>query len=165
MDKKTNKYTSGDIQNECLQVMALHILRQVGSSIRNNGVYTIMADECTDVANKEQFAICIRWVDETLTDHEDVIGLRQVETIDANCLVDAIKDVLLRMSLKLSDCRGQCYDGASNMTGSKHGVATQLQSVEPRAVLTHCYGHALNLAVGDAMKESKSVSGCSRLGF
>ena len=27
MDKKTNKYTSADIQNECLQVMALHILR------------------------------------------------------------------------------------------------------------------------------------------
>ena len=54
-----------------------------------------MADECTDVSNKEQFTVCIRWVDETLTDHEDVIGLRHVEKIDANCLADAIKDVLL----------------------------------------------------------------------
>ena len=95
MDKKTKNYTSADIQNECLQVMALHILQQVGSSICNNGVYTVMADECRDVSYKEQFTVCIRWVDETLTDHEDVIGLRHVETIDANCLVDAIKDVLL----------------------------------------------------------------------
>ena len=72
MDKKTNKYTSADIQNECLQVMALHILRHIGSSIRNNGVYTVMADECTDASNKEQFIVCIRWVDKTLIDHEDV---------------------------------------------------------------------------------------------
>lgn len=51
--------------------------------------------------------------------------------------------------------RGQCYDGASNMTGSMHGVATQLLAEEPRAIPTHCYGHALNLAVADAMKQSK----------
>ena len=41
------------------------------------------------------------------------------------------------------------------MVGSRNNVATQLASKEKRAVLTHCYGHALNLAVGDAMKQSK----------
>ena len=41
------------------------------------------------------------------------------------------------------------------MAGSKHGVAAQLHAEEPRALLTHCYGHALNLAVVDAMKQSK----------
>ena len=75
--------------------MSLHILQQVGSSIRNNGAFTIMADECTDISNMEQFTVCIRWVDEMLIDHEDVIGLRYIETIDANCLVEAIKGVLL----------------------------------------------------------------------
>ena len=112
-------------------------------------------DECTDVANKEQFAVCIRWVDETLTDHEDVIGLYNVGTIDADTLTAAIHDVLLCMGLKMSQYHGQCYDGASNMAGSKNGVATQLLAEEPCALLTHCYGHALNLAVGDAMKKSK----------
>lgn len=34
MEKKTNKYTSGDIQNECLQVMALYILRQTGQTLQ-----------------------------------------------------------------------------------------------------------------------------------
>ena len=114
--------------------------------------FTVMADECTDVANKEQFVVCIHWVDETLTDHEDVIGVYNVGTIDANTLTAAIHDVLLCMSLKMSQCRGQCYDGASNMAGSKRDVAAQLLAEEPRALLTHCYGHALNLAVGDAIK-------------
>ena len=49
-------------------------------------------------------------------------------------------------------CCGQCYDGIFNMIGCKNGVATQLLAMEKRAALTHCYGHALNLAVGDSMK-------------
>ena len=44
------------------------------------------------------------------------------------------------------------YDGASRMKGAKSGVATQLLKDEPRAVYLHCYGHALNLAVGDRVK-------------
>ena len=34
-----------------------------------------MADECTDVANKEQFNICIRWINQNLEGHEYFIGL------------------------------------------------------------------------------------------
>ena len=79
-----------------------------------------------------------------------------METIDANSLFSTIEDVLLRMNLSLAQCRGQCYDGASNMVGCRNGVATQLASKEKRTVLTHCYGHALNLAVGHAMKQSKA---------
>ena len=155
MEKKTDKYMSSDIQNECLQIMALSILRQISANIIRNGFFTIMADECTDIANKEQFVVCIRWVDETLTDHEDVIGVYNVDTIDASTLTTAIRDVLLRMNLKMSQCRGQCYDGASNMIGSKNGVAARLLADEPHALLTHCYGHALNLAVADAIKQYK----------
>ena len=41
------------------------------------------------------------------------------------------------------------------MVGCRKGIATQLASKEKRAVLTYCYGHALNFAAGDAMKQSK----------
>ena len=58
------------------------------------------------------------------------------------------------LNLTLTNCRGQWYDGASNMTGSKGGVSTQLSKEEPRALYTHCYGHALNLAVSDMMKKN-----------
>ena len=52
-------------------------------------------------------------------------------------------------------CRGQCYDGASNMSGVKNSVAAQITSTEKRAVYIHCYGHALNLAVSYTAKQSK----------
>ena len=57
--------------------------------------------------------------------------------------------------VSIAQCRGQCYDGASNMVGCRKGVATQLARKEKRAVLTHCYAHALNLVVGDSLKQSK----------
>ena len=63
------------------------------------------------------------------------------------------------MDLSISNCRGQCYDGASNMSGVRRGVATQFLTEEPRALYNHCYGHALNLAIGDTIKQVKLLRG------
>ena len=57
------------------------------------------------------------------------------------------------MNLPISSCRVQCYDGASNMSGSRRGTAIQFLAIEPRALYNHCYGHALNLAVGDTIEQ------------
>ncbi len=54
LQRKTNKYTSHDIQNEILKVMSLHILRDVVLLIRSAPFFSIMVDETTDVSNKEQ---------------------------------------------------------------------------------------------------------------
>ncbi len=156
MQKSTNKYTSNVVQNECLELMALSVLRKIGQSMHAaiQPYFSVLADECTDCSNTEQFTICIRWVDNDLNVHEEFLGLHKVATIDAESLVRTVKDVLLRFNLKMSDCRGQCYDGASNMSGARKGVATQLTAEESRALYTHCYGHALNLAVSDTIKKS-----------
>ena len=41
------------------------------------------------------------------------------------------------------------------MSGVRRGVATQFLTEEPRALYNHCYGHALNLAIGDTIKQVK----------
>lgn len=82
------------------------------------------------------------------------MGLYHCPDITANTLVQVIKDVLLRFNLDISRCRGQCYDGGSNMAGSRNGVKAQILE-EPRALFTHCYGHALSLSVGDTVKRIK----------
>ncbi len=58
LQRKTNKYTSHDIQNEILKVMSLHILRDVVLLIRSAPFFSIMVDETTDVSNKEQVVLC-----------------------------------------------------------------------------------------------------------
>ena len=39
-----------------------HGITDSQENICNSSCFSIMADECSDVSNKEQFTICIRWV-------------------------------------------------------------------------------------------------------
>ena len=97
-------------------------------------------------------------MDSALSVHEEFVGMYKTESIDATALVEIIYDTLLRFSIKLTLCRGQCYDGASVMRDIKTGVAKRISDKEHRAVFTHCYGHALNLAVGDTVKQSEVIN-------
>lgn len=90
----------------------------------------------TDCDNIEQVVLVIRSVNDNFTLTKDFIGSCRTESIASSSLVRIIKDVLLCMNLKLKYCRGQCYDGASNMTGTRSGAAKQLTDEDPRAVLT-----------------------------
>ena len=75
--------------------MGLNTLRVVGKNVWDDAVcFSIMADECTDIANKEQFTICLRWVGRDLEDHENFTGLYQVNSITADSLIFHIKDAL-----------------------------------------------------------------------
>ena len=74
-----------------LAAVALHILREVSHNIAGSHCFSIMADECTDCLNKEQFTINLRWVDQNLNVHEEFIGLYQVSAIDADSLVSPSK--------------------------------------------------------------------------
>ena len=62
------------------------------------------------------------------------------------------KDVLIRMNLSINKLRGQCYDGASAMKDHRNGVAKLISQIEPRAVFILCYGHSINLAASDTLK-------------
>ena len=75
--------------------MALHILHDVSKNTAKASCYSVMADKCTDCSNKEQFTVNIWWVDKQLNEYENYIGLYKVDTIDADSLVFAIRDVLL----------------------------------------------------------------------
>ncbi len=149
--KKADKYTSPEIQNELLTLMSRAILRVVAGHLQQAEFFTIMADECVDCGNNEQLVVCFRYVDD-LDVNEEFVGLHQIPNIAADTIVAALQDPLLRLNLKLSRCRGQCYDGASNMTGRKNGVKSQILRQEPRALFMHCYGHTLSLSVADTVK-------------
>ena len=109
--RKTDEYTSHDMQNELPKVMALSVLREVAGCINKSTFFCVMCDECTDASNREQVVTCIRWINANLEPQEDFIGLYKVDDICASTIVAIIQDTLVRMNLSLSKCQGQCYDG------------------------------------------------------
>ena len=158
LEKKRDKYTSHDIQNEVISIMANSVIRDLVSDIRQGGFFSIICDEYTDMSNKEQLTMCIRWVDKHLDAHEDFLGFFHIPDISAQTIVSAIKDALMRLQLSLTNCRGQCYDGASNILGHKSGVAKRIQDLQPKAHATHCHGHSLSLSVKDTTNNCKLLS-------
>lgn len=53
---------------------------------------------------------------------------------------------------------GQCYDGASAMSGKRSGLKTLIQQQNPKAVYVHCYAHTLSLAMNDVFKLQPKMS-------
>ena len=95
-----------------------------------------MAHKVTDSSNLEQLVLCFRRVDSHLYIHEDFVGIHAIQNIKSDAIVVAVKDVLTRFNIPLSNC-GQCHDEASNMTGAKKGGANQILEESSLAFLTH----------------------------
>ena len=163
--KSGYKYTHSDVQNEILNIMANLTLQEKLKVIQERQFFSIIGDEGTDVSNKEQLSFCLRTVDENLDPFEDFIGFYELENIKSNTIVRVIKDILIRLNLSLENCRGQTYDGASNMMGKKSGVSTQIFAEQPKAIAIHCQGHSLSLSVKsltnecDILRDTLSVVG------
>ena len=65
-----------------------------------------MADEGTDISNLEK-PFCARTVYNDLNVGEDFLGFYEVDNIKSETVVKTIKDILMRCSFSLDDCRGQ----------------------------------------------------------
>lgn len=89
---------------------------------------------------------------------EYFVGFYEVPVTDAETLFAVIKDIFLRYQFQFNRCRGQCYDGAYNMSGAITGLQTRVRETEPRALYTHCAGHNLNLVSQDAMKNIPEIA-------
>ena len=83
---------------------------------------------------------------------ERLLDFVQVERITGRELASAILHCLRTWGLPLCNLRGQCYDGASNLAGSRSGCSAIVEQQAPMALYTHCASHRLNLAVVSACK-------------
>ncbi len=92
LKRKSDKYTSPQIQNELLKVMATTIVRNISNSIQINRYFSIMADEVTDSSNKEQVVVCFRCINKDFEPHEEFVGLYQVDSIKSNTIFEILKD-------------------------------------------------------------------------
>ena len=143
------EYISPEIVNEIISAMGQRVLRTILADVSMALWYSIIVDEATDVCHNEQMSFSVRWVDNSYDIHEDTLGLIQLPNTKAETIFSAIKDVLIRCSLPHSQCRGQAYDGASNMSGIKSGVQALFKSEANRALYVHCLAQSLNLCLKD----------------
>lgn len=103
-------------------------------------------DETTDVAGKEQATIIIRHVKDGNI-HEDFVTFVHATDLSGQGLATLLIDTVHRMGLKMSNCRGLGFNGASSMMGKFKGCAAIVAKDYPMAKVVHCFNHRLNLVL------------------
>ena len=100
---KENKYMSPEIVNEQITMMGLSVLRTLLSNIKmvTPSWYSIIADEATDVANREQLNLSLRWVNVKYEISEDPVGLVCLPNTTADTITQVLKDLLIQCDLFL----------------------------------------------------------------
>ncbi len=149
MCPRNARYTSKTIQNELLTVAGNKIRTDILEEVKSAKFYSIIADEVTDVSNKEEWSLVIRYIHDGQI-REVFVDFLQVERITGKFLGNAILKWLRNHSISPADMRGQCYDGASNMSGARSGAKAVVQKDAPKAMYIHCAAHRLNLSIVSA---------------
>lgn len=63
----------------------------------------------------------------------------------AKNLADTVVDFLNENNIPLSNCRGQCYDNSSNMSGCYTLLQARIRELNKFTIYVPCAGHSLNL--------------------
>jgi hypothetical protein len=119
----------------------------MSADVKENCMYSIICDECSDASNKEQLSLSIRYVRDDQV-RESFMGFYELaEGVTGKAIACAIEAALEECNLDPLYIRGQSYDGASNMAGKYKGCARIFQQKYPLAAYSHCCSHVLNLVV------------------
>jgi hypothetical protein len=155
--RKERSYSSPEIQNEILLLMAHHLLRDLLSRVRRCLPFAIMVDGTQDCRSLEQESICVRYVDENLKPQEVFVGLFMTDSTSGDAMKKLIVDALIRLELPLLSLRGQTFDGAANMAGIRNGAQALIREDNPLAIFVHCGSHCTNLVAQSSCDASTVV--------
>ena len=112
------------------------------------------------LSNSELMNIIVRYVTAFGFIREAAVGLIKVDIIAAANLCSVVDVRLKESRLSVNDIAGQCYDGASNISGHTSGLQARLKDLSIRKpIFVHYWAHVLNLVLLDTCKQ---VSACPR---
>ncbi|XP_068739132.1 zinc finger MYM-type protein 1-like [Montipora capricornis] len=144
------QWTSPTIQNELLQIFPDLIIELICKDVRESRWYGIIIDETSDISRDEQVSFCLSYLANG-TKKEAFVGFHATKTTDGEALYKLVKEVMNDLQLELQNIVGECFDGASNMSGVNKGLSARMKECSPLAIYVHCYGHLLNLALQDTL--------------
>ena len=149
------QWTSWDIQNELLDIMSDLVRQRIVSEV-GKSKFSVIMDETADITKTEQVSICLSFVYKGVK-KESFIGFFDTKKTDAQTLLDLLKNAIESLNLDMASIVGECFDGASNMSGCEAGLQTLMKEFSPFSLYVHCYAHRLNLALNDSLSSVKCL--------
>lgn len=95
--------TSAQIQNELISSCGNIIKVMIADAVHKAGIFSLLADETTDVSTKEQLALGVRYVVNKDEVREDFIGFMIVEKTTGKAFAESLVKKLESLQLSISD--------------------------------------------------------------
>lgn len=119
--------------------------------------FSILTDESTDIASKEEFLICGRWLEKGKP-VEHFLGMLHVKIVDAENIIKSILQFLHTKGIDLKKLYGLGFDGANTVSGCRSGVQFRMRCHASSSLYIHCHCHRLQLAAVNAASDHREVS-------
>ncbi|XP_072395241.1 zinc finger MYM-type protein 1-like [Diabrotica undecimpunctata] len=144
---------SKTIQNELIECISGYINDNIISEIKNSPFFSLQIDDTTDITQMSQTSIILRCVNSLGLLIERFMGFYDVSAgRTAEHLFTMAATVLEPLEYR-HKLVGQCYDGASVMSGHLNGLQQKIKSHAPQAIFVHCLTHRLNLVLQQSFKK------------
>ena len=93
-------------------------------------------------------SLVLRFIDKNFDIREKLLGFLHCKSgLSDKALSETFLGAILELKLDINDCRGQGYDEAAAVSGSKNGMAVHIIKEKPKAFYTQCFSHILNLSI------------------
>ena len=126
-------YLSSTICDEIIEIMGRSVRKIIVDRIRSSKYFSVTVDSTPDNSHIDQLTVVLRYLEndgpvERFLTFLDNTGHKGIE------MANALLTFLQSIDLDISNCRGQSYDNASNMSGKYIGMQTIIRQKSPHAV-------------------------------
>ncbi|XP_053556369.1 zinc finger MYM-type protein 1 [Bombina bombina] len=152
---------SNRIQNDLIEAVADVIREDIRKDIDAAPFVAVEVEETTDVTNKTQISVIVRYVAKSelnceINVKEAFLGFDEVVDRRVPAIANYVLGVLEKYNC-VEKLVAQTYDGASVMASAINGVQAKIKEKVPEATFIHCYAHKLNLVLSNS---AKSIEEC-----
>ncbi|XP_065654591.1 52 kDa repressor of the inhibitor of the protein kinase-like [Hydra vulgaris] len=145
-----------DILQKLEQLLPLEARRHIVELIKDKHFYSLLVDESSDIAKKEQISFNIRTSSDNYEVNEDFIGVYEcVNGLSSDALVAYIENILLRCNLEYTKVAGISLD---RVLVIKCLAANLKNILGQQAQYFHCMAHCSELIVKDTYAISSLLS-------
>ena len=149
-------YTSSDAVTDFLEAIGVWVDELQINQLLGAPFFSLMADECTDIATIEELSIYCRWV-ENGSPVEHFMEILPLKKADAESIYSVLIDWIKKKNVQCHKLVGMGFDGAATFAGSKSGVQARLKKNAPHAIFVHCHCHKLQLACVQAANNTEGI--------
>lgn len=136
-------YISTTSVDQYLSVLNDFVQDKLLTSILTAKDFSVLADETTDISDRAELAVFVRFVDgDSHEIKEKFVGLAQIKGSKGSAAVcQKIKDVFVEKGIDLSNLRFSGLDGTNSMSGEISGLQRRLRHLAPHAKYINSRNH------------------------